>query len=52
MSIVTVTVTRENEQYAYKIVGKGEQYLVLHDDGQNAAEAVLKEVEPVVRIRR
>ncbi|MDN4754435.1 hypothetical protein QYZ87_07830 [Porphyromonadaceae bacterium W3.11] len=40
ISLVTARVVRENEQYAYKLVGKGEKYLVRHEDGDNAGESI------------
>lgn len=49
LSLVTAKVVRENEQYSYKLVGKGEKYLVIHEDGENAGEKVMKELAPYAK---
>lgn len=49
LSLVTAKVVRENEQYAYKLVGKGEKYLVLHEDGQKAEDRVISELSPFAK---
>lgn len=49
ISLVTARVVRENEQYAYKLVGKGEKYLVRHEDGDNAGEAVVEYLSPYAK---
>lgn len=36
ISLVTARVIRRNELYGYKLKGKGEQYLVRHQEGENA----------------
>lgn len=46
ISLVTARVVRRNAQYAYKLVGKGEQYLVRHEDGDNAGDKVLEYLAP------
>ena len=46
LSLVTAKVVRENEQYAYKLVGKGEKYLVLHDELEKAEDSVMTELTP------
>jgi len=46
LSLVTAKVVRENEQYAYKLVGKGEKYLVLHEDGEKPEDVVISELAP------
>ncbi len=48
ISLVTVKVVRRNEQYDYKIVGRGEKYLVLHNDGENAGEKTIAYLSPYV----
>lgn len=49
ISLVTAKVVRENEQYAYKLVGKGEKYLVRHQDGDNAGDKVLAYLSPYAK---
>lgn len=49
LSLVTAKVVRENEQYAYKLVGKGEKYLVLHEDGEKAEDRVISELSPFAK---
>lgn len=46
LSLVTAKVIRENEQYAYKLVGKGEKYLVFHDEVEKAEDSVIIELTP------
>ena len=48
ISIVTAKVIRANAQYAYKLKGKGEKYLVWHDEGESAADIVVKYLTPYV----
>ena len=49
LSLVTAKVIRENEQYAYKLVSKGEKYLVLHEDGEKAEDRVISELSPFAK---
>ena len=44
LTLVTVRVVRKNERYAYKLVGKGERYLVKHKEGENAGDKVIQEL--------
>lgn len=46
LSIVVAKVVRENAQYKYKLVGKGERYLVHHQEGDNSGNAVMKYLTP------
>ncbi len=53
LSLVTAKVVRENEQYNYRMVGRGERYLVRHSEDENAGEKLSKYLtqyakEPVV----
>ena len=49
LSLVTVRVVRQNEQYNYKVVGKGEQYLVKHADDERADEKAIEYLKPFSR---
>lgn len=49
ISLVTAKVVRENEQYNYKLVGKGEKYLVQHNEGENAGEKVMEYLTPYAK---
>ena len=49
LSLVTVKVVRENENYKYRLVGKGEKYLVRHDAENNAGDIVVKELTPFAK---
>ena len=49
ISVVTAKVVRENEQYAYKLVGKGGKYIVMHEDGENAGEKVVEKLSPFAK---
>ena len=44
LTLVTARVVRKNERYAYKLVGKGERYLVKHKEGENAGDKVIQEL--------
>lgn len=46
ISLVTAKVVRENEKYKYKLVGKGEKYLVQHEDGDHPGDRVIEELSP------
>jgi len=46
LSLVTAKVVRENDQYAYKLIGKGEKYLVFHEDLEKAEDTVILELTP------
>lgn len=46
ISIVTAKVVRKNEQYNYRLVGKGERYLVSHEDGESAGDKVVEYLTP------
>lgn len=46
ISIVTAKIIRKNEQYNYRVVGKGERYLVVHEDGEGAGDVVLQYLAP------
>lgn len=48
LSIVIAKVIRSNEQYKYKLVGKGEKYLVTHRDNENAGDIVVEYLKPFV----
>lgn len=48
ISIVTAKVIRANAQYAYKLKGKGEKYLVKHQEKESAADIVVKYLTPYV----
>lgn len=48
ISLVTARAVRQNAQYTYKLKGKGEQYLVIHEDGENAGDKVLEYLTPYV----
>ncbi|MGL4518430.1 MAG: DUF4494 family protein [Phocaeicola sp.] len=45
-SLVTATVIRRNDQYKYKLVGKGEKYLANHSDDQNAGDICQAYLKP------
>lgn len=49
LSLVTAKIVRENAQYAYKLVGKGEKYLVRHQDGDNAGAKVMEYLAPYAK---
>ena len=49
LSIVVAKVVRENAQYKYKLVGKGERYLVQHQEGDNPGNAVMKYLTPYAK---
>ena len=49
LSLVTARVVRQNEQYNYKVVGKGEQYLVKHADDERADEKAIEFLKPFSR---
>ena len=49
LSIVVAKVVRENAQYKYKLVGKGERYLVQHQEGDNSGNAVMKYLTPYAK---
>ncbi len=49
LSLVTARVVRQNEQYNYKVVGKGEQYLVRHADNERADEKAIEFLKPFSR---
>ena len=49
LSLVTAKITRENEQYNYRIVGRGEKYLVKHEDGENAGDKVIEKLTPFAK---
>ena len=56
LTLVTARVVRKNERYAYKLVGKGERYLVKHEEGENAGDKVIQELtydaeEPVIVVQ-
>ena len=56
LTLVTARVVRKNERYAYKLVGKGERYLVKHKEGENAGDKVIQELtydaeEPVIVVQ-
>ena len=46
ISLVTARVVRRNEQYGYKLKGKGEQYLVRHQEGENPGDKVVEYLQP------
>lgn len=46
ISLVTARIVRQNAQYAYELKGKGEQYLVRHEEGENAGEKVVEYLTP------
>ena len=49
LSLVTAKVVRENEMYRYKLVGKGEKYLVAHEDMENPGDKVVVELTPFAK---
>lgn len=49
LSTVTARIVRENEQYKYKIKGKGEKYLVIHEEGENAGDIVVEYLSPFAK---
>lgn len=49
-SIVVAKVVRQNEQYNYAMVGKGERYLVAHEEGENAGDKVVEYLAPYTKI--
>ncbi|MDR0872531.1 MAG: DUF4494 family protein [Prevotellaceae bacterium] len=49
LSLVTARIVRENEQYKYKIVGKGEKYLVRHDENEDAGVKTLEYLTPFAK---
>lgn len=49
ISLVTARVVRENEQYSYKLIGKREKYLVLHEDGENAGDKAMAYLTPFAK---
>lgn len=49
LSLVTAKVIRENENYSYKLVGKGEKYLVRHEEAGNAGDKVIEEITPFAK---
>lgn len=49
ISIVVAKVVRSNEQYQYKVVGKGEKYLVAHADNENAGDKVVEYLKPFAK---
>lgn len=49
LSTVTARIVRENEQYKYKIKGKGEKYLVIHEEGKNAGDIVAEYLSPFAK---
>lgn len=49
LSLVTAKVVRENAQYSYKVVGRGEKYLVQHEEGENAGDKVLEYLAPYAK---
>lgn len=46
ISLVTARVVRSNEQYGFKLKGKGEQYLVRHQEGENSGDKVVEYLQP------
>lgn len=46
LTIVCARVVRKNEQYSYQLKGKGERYLVVHDEDKDAAEIVKEYLRP------
>lgn len=46
ISIVVAKISRRNEQYNYRIVGKGERYLIQHDEGESPGDKVLQYLTP------
>ena len=49
LSLITAYVVRENEQYRYKLVGKGEKYLVQHNESEDAAMKVIEFLTPYAK---
>lgn len=49
LSKVTARIIRENEQHKYKLKGKGEQYLVAHEEGENAGDIVMAYLSPFAK---
>lgn len=51
LSTVTARIVRESEQckYKLKLKGKGEKYLVLHDEGENAGDIVMAYLSPFAK---
>lgn len=49
ISVVVAKVVRENEQYKYRLVGKGEKYIVQHHEVDNAGEMVAKYLSPFAK---
>lgn len=49
-SIVTVKIVRKNDQYAYKLKGKGEQYLVTHEDGAKPEDSVIEHLSDYAQV--
>lgn len=48
LSMVGAKVLRQNENYKYRLAGKGERYLVYHDEIDNPAEVVKNYLRPYV----
>lgn len=46
ISLVTAKVIRANEQYNYKLKGKGEKYLVNHNEGESASDIIVDYLTP------
>lgn len=46
LTIVCARVVRKNEQYAYQLKGKGERYLVVHEENENASDIVKEYLHP------
>lgn len=46
ISLVTAKVIRANAQYAYKLKGKGEKYLVEHNEDESAADKIVRNLTP------
>ena len=46
ISLVTAKVIRANAQYAYKLKGQGEKYLVEHNDNESASDKIVEYLTP------
>lgn len=46
ISLITAKIIRTNAQYAYKLKGKGEKYLVRHAEGESAADIIIDYLTP------
>lgn len=46
ISLVTANVIRANARYTYKLKGKGEKYLVEHNEDESAADKIVQYLTP------